>query len=202
MSQRKLKWLKRIGFTLVLLGLLWAISGRVFMAFSWRDADFDSTVEEEIKHDLAVGNTGLQPSKYPCVTHIEYVDLKLHFNGTMPEGDGGNIVMSVYLDRQLYLGVPTRSIEVQNFPVCRDSLDPMTIEDNPSMRLRVDFTDLEKRRWFGYGGEQAFPILFWRDVEIDLLPIPKELSPSGSFTQVIVRPVDPDAPYPNFLTRP
>ena len=55
-SAGKLKWLKRIGFTLVLLGLLWAISGRVFMAFSWRDADFDSTVEEEIKHDLAMGN--------------------------------------------------------------------------------------------------------------------------------------------------
>jgi len=173
------------------------------MAFSWRDLDFDSTTVETLRHDLTVGNTGLQPSEFPCVTHLESIDLSLHFNGPMPGGDDGNIVMGVYFNGRVYLGPPIRHITIKNFPVCRESLGPMNVEEDALWGyLSIGFTNLDKRKATGYGGEQAFPILFWKDVEVDLLPIPRELSPSGSFTQIIVRPVDPNAPYPNFLTRP
>lgn len=199
MTTRGKKWLRAIGIVVAVALGLWLAKDRILMKLSWRDLYEDSTAVDDIRRDLSEGRTGPQPLKFPCVTHLDHVDLDLTIKGPIPNSDNGNVVMEVYLDRRIYLGPPTRRIKVAGFPVCRKSFAPANLSDTGLWdNVGIDFTDLRRSRWMGFSGEQAFPLAFWRTVEIELLPIPTRVT-DGVITQIIVRPTDPAAPYPDTL---
>jgi hypothetical protein len=183
----QVKWL---WITALVVGGLWLFAGRLMLELEWRDLDVDSTDVADIHSDLAEGRTGPILKTDPCMMHKAAIDIDLVLDGPFPMRTSDAVVMEVFVlsdtlmvDR-LYLGLPTRHLALGGLPVCLTGPDlPKTDNDNAAYgRVIVYFTDLENRRFLVYSGEEAFPILAWRNVRVQWATIPWYMERGQSYS--------------------
>lgn len=166
------------------------------MELEWRDLDADSTAVADSGRDLAEGRTGPQLSPYPCMTNQTTIDLELWLDGPFPVGVGREIVMEVYISSaelmadRLYLGPPTRHLLLNALPICLPTSELPDSDKNNAAYGYVDvrFTDLHTRRYMNFGGEDAFPVFFWRRVRVDWRVLPWLMPGTESLSNIMVTP--------------
>ncbi|PQV58430.1 hypothetical protein LX70_00242 [Defluviimonas denitrificans] len=201
------KWARYLGPPLAILawlGAFWLVADRILFALLWEKHGPEFTTEgyaDQMRRDLAEGNTGPQPFDYPCPSRQGVVDLSLKINGPFPMNLGGDVVMSVWGDSRLYIGPPQRRIVIRDVPVCWKTDEREGFADPGSwVYLGIAFDDLDTDKVADFSGEQALPIYLWKHIEVDLHPLPVQVyRDGGATTQIIVRPVDPVAPIPENL---
>jgi hypothetical protein len=186
----RFKWLV---IALSVVGGLWLFSGRLIMELEWRPSSPEGFAQTAAA--LAAGQTGPVLKTDPCMANQTTIDLHLVLDGPFPIGLGRNVVMSVYLSSdalmvgQLYLGPPVHQLDLPGLPICIAGAALPTDADNDSWaHVIVQFTDLENRRFVTFQGDEAFPILAWRNARIQWANVPWYMERGQSYSQIMVTP--------------
>jgi len=187
------KYLALLVGALGVVGAGWLFSERMLFAMGWTDMGADGpAIVQELRDDLANGLTGIRPTVAPCMKQQVQVDMSVQLQGYVPSGD--QLLMQLTLSspevmaNSIYLGPPRAAVDIGSVPLCLDSADPLTEDDDASFAyLTVTYFDLERQSFQAFTSEDASPIFAWQDVNVDLLEIAEE-SPSGGTTRLRLAP--------------
>lgn len=198
MTQKLIRLLRSRGIWLAILAFIgfWLFWGRLLMEFEWRSYDADATHIATLRQDLAAGLTGPRLKTDPCMMQQMVIDLDIRLDGPFPVGVGRDIVMEVavisdtLLVDRLYLGPPTRRLDLKGLPVCVRGPDlPRSDKDDAAYGyVQVSFDDLDGKRFLTFQGEDSFPIFFWRSLRVDWSVIPWVMAGTESLSNVMVTP--------------
>ncbi len=178
---------------LALSGTGWLFSERVLFSMGWTDMGQDGpAIIEELRHDLENGRAGMQTDIAPCMKTQVRLNLTLHLKGYLPKEE--HLLMQITVSSpeamvgHVYLGPPKGNIHLDALPLCLESPEPLTEDDNSAFAyLTVTFFDTQENAFQTFTSEDAAPIFAWQDVEVELLEV-AEKSRSGGVTRIHLTP--------------